>query len=102
MAGENIEDELRSVKHAARKRGLKIAELRWTQIVIEEDQVGVGGGSDPGNLFNFSAPINVAGSGARGAASVPPQFRRRRSDQFAKFSQRLICIQPRRNAVGLI
>ena len=54
VAGKNVEDELGAVEHAARQRGLEVAKLCGRKVVIEEDQVGLGGGGYAGNLLNLA------------------------------------------------
>ena len=69
--------------------------------MIEEDQVGVRGGGDPRNLLNLARANQRGRIGARAPLH---QFRRDfaagAAHQFAKFSQRLVGIQPRRIYCG--
>lgn len=53
VAGEDVEDELRAIEDAARQSGLEIAQLRGRQVVIEENEIGVGGRGDAGDFFNL-------------------------------------------------
>jgi len=94
VAGEDVEDELRAVEYAAGQCGLEVAKLRWRQIVIEENEIGFGGGSDAGDLFDFSganqrrrirlwaALQNLGDDLAAGA-----------QEQFAKFGERFVGVE---------
>ncbi len=53
MARKNVEDQLRAVQHAAWQSGLKVAQLRRREVVIEQHQVRFGRSGDSGNLFHF-------------------------------------------------
>src|SRR6202789_531440 len=54
MAGKDVENKLRAVQNAARKRGVEVAKLCRRQIVIEEHQIRLCGRCDTGNLFDFT------------------------------------------------
>ena len=55
MAGEDVEDELRAVDDAAGEFCFKVAQLRRGEIVVEEDEVRIGGGDDAFDLFELTA-----------------------------------------------
>ena len=65
VAGEDVEDQLRPVEHAARQRSLEVAQLRGRQVVIEKDQVRVGGRGDSGDLLHLAGADERCGVGAR-------------------------------------
>src|SRR6185437_15555910 len=50
MASEDVEDQLRAVDNAARQLRRQVAKLRRREIVIEEDEIGVGTGGDSCDL----------------------------------------------------
>src|ERR1700744_4946910 len=52
---KNVEDQLRSVKNAARQGFFKIAKLCRRQVVIEEDNIRVSGSRNSGQLFHLTA-----------------------------------------------
>ena len=54
VAGKDVENQLRAVEHAAGQGGLKVAQLGGREIVVEEDQIGLGGGGDAGDLLHFA------------------------------------------------
>ena len=63
VAGKDVENQLRAVEHAAGQSGLKIAQLRGRKIVIEENQIGLRGSRDTGDLLDLAGADSVAGSG---------------------------------------
>ena len=54
MAGEDVQDELGAVDDAAGQLGFEVAKLRGGEVVVEEDEVGVGGGDDAFDLFELA------------------------------------------------
>ena len=48
VAGKDVQNQLRPVQHAAGQRSLQVAQLRRRKVVVEEHQVGLGGGGDAG------------------------------------------------------
>ncbi len=60
VAGKDVQNQLRAVQHPAGQRGLKVAQLGGRQVVVEEHQVGLGGGGDSGDL------LHLAGADQRG------------------------------------
>ena len=64
MARKNVEDELCAIKYAARQRGFKAAQLRGREVVIEENEVGVSGSGDGGDLLDFAGADEGCGIGA--------------------------------------
>ena len=94
VAGKDVEDQLRSVEHAAGKRRLKVAQLRGRQIVVEEHQVGFGGGCYAGNLFHL-AGADQRGRIGPGAAlhQLGGNFAAGARHQFAKLRQRFFRIE---------
>ena len=94
VAGEDVEDELRAVEHTAGQSGFEIAQLRGRKVVIEEDEVGLSRGCDPGNLFDF------AGANERGGIRLGTALKKFGSHdaagadkQLAKLCQRLFSIE---------
>ena len=67
VASKDVEDELRAVEHAARQRGLEVAQLRGREIVIEKNEIGLRGSDDAGDLLYF-AGTNERGRIGLGAA----------------------------------
>ena len=53
MAGENVEDELRTVDDVAGQPNFDVAELRGCEVVIEENKRRVGGGDDLDNFVEL-------------------------------------------------
>ena len=96
MAGEDVEDELGAVEDAARKRGLKVAQLRGRQVVIEEDQVGIGGCGDAGDLLHLAC-ADQRGWIRPGATlhEFGSDFAAGTAHQFAKLGERFIGIEAR-------
>ena len=67
VAGKDVEDELGAIEDAARQSGFKVAQLRGREVVIEENEVGVGGSGDGGDLLDFAGADERGGIGARAA-----------------------------------
>ena len=67
VAGKDVEDELRAVEDAAGQRGLKVAQLRGRQVVVEEHQVGLRGSGDAGDLLHFAGADQRGRIGTRTA-----------------------------------
>jgi hypothetical protein len=63
MAGENVEDELRTIDDVAWQPGFDVAELRGSEIVIEENKRRVGGGDDLNNFVEFALADQAEGIG---------------------------------------
>ena len=61
VAGEDIEDELRPVNDVAGQTSLDVAELRRAEVVIEEDERGVGAGNGADDLFEFALADEAGG-----------------------------------------
>ena len=94
VAGKDVEDQLRPVEHAARQRGLKVAQLRGCKVVVEENQVGVGGCGDAGNLLHLAGTDERCGIGARAALQhLGGNLPARAQQQFAKFGERFLGIE---------
>ena len=96
MAGEDVQNQLRSVQYAARQCGFQVAQLCRRQVVIKEHQVGLNRRGDAGNLLHLAganqpsrirprAPLEQLGSHHSAGAC----------HQFAKFSKRFLCVQLR-------
>ena len=94
VAGKDVEDQLGAVEHAAGKRGLKIAQLRGRKVVVEEDQVGLDGGGDAGDLFHF-AGADQSGRIGPGAAlqELGGHLAAGARDKLAKFGERLLGVE---------
>jgi len=54
MAGEDVQNQLRSVQYAARQCGFQVAQLCRRQVVIKEHQVGLNRRGDAGNLLHLA------------------------------------------------
>ena len=94
VAGKNVEDELRAIEDAARQSGLKVAQLRGRQVVIEEDEVGVGGSGDAGDLLDFAGADERGGIGARAALhELGGDLAAGAQKQLAKFGERFFSIK---------
>ncbi len=65
MTGKDVQDELRPVDDPARQLRLKVPQLRWCQIVIEEYEIGVGRRDDAFNLLQLALPYEGSGIGTR-------------------------------------
>jgi hypothetical protein len=63
VAGEDVEDELGAVDDAAGELVLEIAKLGRGEVMIEEDEVGVGGCDDALDLFELTAAYEGRGIG---------------------------------------
>ena len=63
VAGEDVEDELRTVDDVAGKPGFDVAQLRGGEVVVEENKRGVGGGHDANNLVEFALADEAGGIG---------------------------------------
>ena len=67
MAGEDVENELGAVDDAAGQPGFEVAQLRWRQVVVEEDQVGTGGGDGCLDLIDLALADEGGGVRPRSA-----------------------------------
>jgi hypothetical protein len=63
VAGEDVKDELGAVDDVAGETGFDVAELRGRQVVVEEDERGVGGGDDRNDLFELALADEAGGIG---------------------------------------
>ncbi len=54
VAGEDVEDELRTIDDVTGEPGFDVTELRGGEVVIEEDEGCVGGGHDFNDLVEFA------------------------------------------------
>jgi hypothetical protein len=54
VAGEDVEDELRTVDYVARQPGFDVAELRRSEVVIEENKRSVGRSDGLNNFVEFA------------------------------------------------
>jgi hypothetical protein len=86
VASKNIQDQLRAVQYAAGKCGFKIAQLCGREVVVEENQIGLGGSHHRGNLFNLPGADQ---SGRIGTSSTLKHFGSHHTtgagNQLAKF-----------------
>ena len=96
VAGKDVQNELRPVENPAGKLGLEVAQLGRRQVVVEEHQVGLGRGDDPGNLLDF-ARADQRGRIGMGTAlqDLGNDYRAGARDQFAKLGQRFVSVQLR-------
>jgi hypothetical protein len=65
VASEDVEDELCAVDDATWETRLEVAKLRGRQVVIEEDEVGLGGACDGVDLVELAGADEGCGIGAR-------------------------------------
>ena len=76
MAGdEDVEDQLRTIKHGAGQEALEVAQLRRGQVVVEDDEIRVIGGCDAGDLFD------LAGTDERGGFGLAAALQNLRNDE---------------------
>jgi hypothetical protein len=95
VAGEDVEDELCAVKNAARKRSLKVAQLRGTQIMIEENESGFAGCGDAGDLFNLALTDERGGIGLRTPLHhLGCDIAASTANEFAKLGEGFVGIKP--------
>jgi hypothetical protein len=103
VAGKDVEDELRAIENAARESGLKVAQLRGREVVIEENEIGVGGGGYGCDLFNFAGANEGGGIGSRAALKdFGNNLTASAQDQFAKFGEGLFGVEAGRVKTGQI
>ena len=97
MAGKDVEDELRAVEHAARQSGFEVAQLRGREVVIEENEIGLRGSGDAGDLLNFAGADERGGIGTRAALQkFGGNLAAGADQQLAKFGERLFGVEARR------
>ena len=63
VAGEDVEDELRTIDHMAWQPGFDVAQLRRSEVVVEENKRGVGGGHNLNNFVEFALANEAGGIG---------------------------------------
>src|SRR6202034_4916863 len=61
VTGKDIEDELGAIDHSARQRIFEVAKLGWAEVVIDDGDTGLRGGSDRRQLLHFSAAYEGCG-----------------------------------------
>ena len=89
VARKDVEDELRAIEDATGQRGFKVAQLRGRKIAIEDNEIGVGGSNDSGDLFHFAGTDEGGGIGARAALNeFGSHLAAGAQEQFAKFGER--------------
>ncbi len=94
VAGKDVEDELGAVEHAAGQGGLEVAQLGGREVVVEEHQVGLGGGGDPGDLFDLAGADERGGIGTGAALhDLRGDFGAGARNQLAKLGERLLGIE---------
>ena len=64
MAREDIEDKLGSVDDATGQLSFEVSKLRWAEVVVEEYEVGSGGGDDSFDLLELTLSDERCGVGA--------------------------------------
>ena len=62
VAGEDIQNELGPVDDTTGQLPFKIAQLRRSKVVVEEDEVGVGRNAPRASCSTFSPPLCLSGS----------------------------------------
>jgi len=89
--GEDVEDQLAAVEHFHAKKLFEIAGLRRKQIVVEDDDVGIGG------LGEFLQFLDLTAADVRGQLNVLPLLREfgddggsRRGGEAADFIARIV------------
>ncbi len=101
VAGKDVEDQLRAIEHAARQSGLKVAQLRGREVVIEENQVGLRGSGDAGDLLDLAGADERGGIGPRAALQdFGGHVAACAQEQFAKLGERFFGIETGRVARG--
>ena len=94
VAGEDVQDELGPVENCAGQLALQIAQLCGGQVMVEEDQVGVVGGGDAGDLLHLAGADERGGVGAALALQhLGDDGGSRAEHQFAELGQRSIGIE---------
>ena len=94
VAGEDVEDQLRAIEHAAGQSGFKVAQLRGREVVIEEDEIGVGGSRDAGDLLHFAGADERGGIGARAALEqLGSNLAAGAQEQLAKLGERFLGVE---------
>jgi hypothetical protein len=94
VAGKNVEYELGAVEDAARKSGLKVAQLRGREVVIEENEIGVGRRSDGGDLLDFAGADEGSWIGAGTALNdFGGNLAAGAEDKLAKLGERFFNIE---------
>jgi hypothetical protein len=63
VAGEDVEDELRTFDDVAGYPGFDVAELLRGEVVVEENKRGVGGSDDLNNFIEFALADEAGGIG---------------------------------------
>jgi hypothetical protein len=98
VAGEDVEDELGAVEDATGQRGFEVAQLRGRKVVIEENEIGVGGGDDGCDLLDFAGADECGGIGARAALNeFGSDLATGAQEQLAKLGERFFGIEAGRN-----
>jgi hypothetical protein len=99
MSGKDVEDELGAVEDATEQGSLEVAQLRGRKVVIEENEIGVGGGGDGGDLLDFAGADERSGIGARAALNeFGSNLATGAQEQLAKFGERFLGVETGRFA----
>ena len=86
VTGEYVEDELRTVHHAARKRILKISLLRGAEVVIKKNERRFRRSGDGADLVHLAAAHERSRVGLGTTLNhLADDFRAGTGDQFAEF-----------------
>jgi hypothetical protein len=101
VTGKDVEDELGAVEDAAGQRGFEVAQLRGRKVVIEENEIGFGGGGDGGDLLDFAGADECGGIGARAALDeLGSHLATGAQQQLAKLGERFFNVEAGRNRAG--
>jgi len=91
VTGEDIEDELRAIDTAAVNLAFEVAELRGAELVIEDDDVGIGGGGGSRDLFHFALADERGGIGFVAALqNLTDHFGSGAEGEFVKLGKRFV------------
>ena len=94
VAGKDVEDELRAVEDTTRQGGFEVAQLRRRKVVIEENEIGLRGSGDSGDLHNFAGTDECSGVWSRAALNkFGSDLASGAQEQFAKLGERFFGVK---------
>ena len=94
VTGKNVEDELGAIEDATGQRSFKVAQLRGREVVIEENEIGVGGSGDGCDLLDFAGADEGCGIWARATLNdFGGDLATGTEDKLAKFGERFFNVE---------